>query len=237
MNSTQQLTWYLNNNIQCIFAKYGDGEFNAANYWVGANCDETPYTKNLGDKVRESFVYNSQQSNAMMGAWHDTSNKQFWEGLGNSNVTWVNFHTVLIDNNSPANHNNDRLELFKSIKESSRKKIYVANPNMFRAQIIFSIDTHIKIDPSNWFDTQYESVFSSIKSEIEDDNNTLVLTSAGMGAKYLISELHKLFPKAIYIDVGSGFDKLCTGMDTRTYNPSQHELINYLRPMLPEGYN
>ena len=129
MNSTQQLTWYLNNNIQCIFAKYGDGEFNAANYWVGANCDETPYTKNLGDKVRESFVYNSQQSNAMMGAWHDTSNKQFWEGLGNSNVTWVNFHTVLIDNNSPANYNNDRLELFKSIKESTRKKIYVANPN------------------------------------------------------------------------------------------------------------
>ena len=75
MNSTQQLTWYINNSIQCIFAKYGDGEYNAANYWNGGNCDNTPYTKNLGDKVRESFLYSSQQSNAMMGAWHDTSNK------------------------------------------------------------------------------------------------------------------------------------------------------------------
>ena len=237
MNSTQQLTWYIQNNVPCIFAKYGDGEYNAANFWNGGNCDGTPYTKNLGNKVRESFVYNSQQSNSMMGAWHDSSNKQFWEGLGNSNVNWVDFHTVLIDNNKPANHNNDRLDLFKSIKESTRKKIYVANPNMGRAQQIFLIDSHIKIDPSNWFDTQYEQTFNSIKEAIEDDTDTLVLTSAGMGAKYLISELHKLFPRAIYIDIGSGFDKLCTGRQTRTYNPSIQELCNYLRPILPAGWN
>jgi len=232
MNSTQQLTWYIQNNVPCIFAKYGDGEFNAANYWEGANCDKTPYTRNLGDKLRESFMYNSQQPNSMMGIWHDISNKQFWESLGNSNVNWVDFHTVLIDKKFPVNHNNDRLELFKSIKESRRKKIYIANPYMERAIQIFKIDSHIKIDPSNWFDTEYDSVFNSIKEVIEDDRNTLVLTSAGMGSKYLISELHKLYPNAIYIDIGSGFDKLCTGRDTRTYNHSIEELCEYLKPIL-----
>jgi len=232
MNSTQQLTWYIKNNVPCIFAKYGDGEYNAANYWEGGNCDGTPYTKNLGEKVRESFVYNSQQKNSMIGVWHDSSNKIFWDSLGNSNINWVDFHTVLIDNNKPANHNNDRLELFKSIKESSRRKIYIANPNMNVSQKIFNIDSHIKIHPSNWFDTQYESIFYRVKSEVIDDNNTMILTSAGIGAKYLISQLHKLFPNAIYIDIGSGFDKLCTGQHTRLYNPSYEEIYDYLRPIL-----
>jgi hypothetical protein len=232
MNSTQQLTWYIKNNVPCIFAKYGDGEYFAAKYNIGGNCDNTPYTKNLGDKVRLSFLYNSQQLNSMIGAWHNSSHKIFWEGLGNSNVNWVNFHTVLIDNNKPANHNNDRLELFKSIKESTCKKIYVANTNMHKAKQIFNINSHIEIDPSNWFDTEYNSVFNSIKTEITDDKNTLVLTSAGMGAKYLISELHKLYPNALYVDIGSGFDKLCTGHDTRTYNPPLKDLHEYLKPIL-----
>jgi len=236
-NSTQQLSSYISNNIPCIFAKYGDGEYNAANYYNGGNCDGTPYTRRLGDKVRESFIYNSSQKNSMIGVWHDLQNKVFWEGLGNSNVNWVDYHTVLIDNNKPANHNNDRLELFKSIKQSKRKKIYISNAHMYKSKDIFLIDSHVIIDPSNWFETQYEQIFNQVKSQIEDDNNTIILTSAGIGAKYLISELHKLFPKAIYIDIGSGFDKICTKNDTRSYNPSYTELCDYLRPILPEGWN
>jgi len=227
MNSTQKLTEYITTNTPCIFAKYGDGEYNAANFYEGGNCDGTPYTSNLGTKVRESFVYNSQQPNAMMGAWHDSSNKVFWEGLGNPTVNWVDFHTVLIDHQT---HTTDKLELFTAIKNSKLKKVYVANANMHKSVDIFKLDKHVVIDPSNWFDTQYDSVFNTITSSMED--RTLVLTSAGMGAKYLISELHKLYPNSIYIDIGSGFDKLCTGVQTRTYNPSYDSICNYLRPLL-----
>ena len=81
--------------------KYGDGEFNAANYHGGKNCDGTPYTKKLGDMLKESFVYNSLQANSMIGAWHDSSTRAFWEGLGNPNVKWVDYHTVLLDVNEP----------------------------------------------------------------------------------------------------------------------------------------
>jgi hypothetical protein len=240
MNSTQQLTHFIRNNTPCIFAKYGDGEFNAANFWNGGNCDGTPYTKNLGEKVRESFIHSSQQPHAMMGAWHDTSNRAFWEGLGNQNanwkpVNWVDFHTVLIDNNKPIHHSPDRLNLFTAIKESTRKKIYVANEKMSRAKEAFSIDHHIVVDQSNWFDTNYDAVLNRIKYAVENDN-TMILTSAGMGAKYLISNLHELYPNEIYIDIGSGFDLLCTKQVTRTYNPSYHELCQYLRPMLPPSW-
>jgi hypothetical protein len=131
--------------------------------------------------------------------------------------------------------NNDKLELFRAIKESSRKKIYVANAAMARAQPIFSIETFIDIDPSDWFETEYESVLTSVKSEC--DANTLVLVSAGMGSKQLISDLHRAFPRTIYIDVGSAFDTLCTKRQTRTCSPSYEDICEYLRPILPVLYN
>jgi hypothetical protein len=234
MNSTQQLTWYITNSIPCMFLKYGDGEYNAANFYEGGNCDGTPYTKNLGEKVRESFVYNSRQPNAMIGAWHDTSNRAFWESLGNSVVNWVDYHTVIIDNTKNIHESTDKLELFKSIRQTTRKKIYVANAGMYKAKQIFSIDSFVDVDPSDWFDTEYEEVFNSVCEEVEDDANTLIMTSAGMGAKYLVSQLHRLYPRAIYIDIGSAFDAICTKKRTRDCSPSYEDLCEYLRPMMNE---
>jgi deoxyxylulose-5-phosphate synthase len=168
----------------------------------------------------------------MIGKWNDEKHTHFWESLGNSNVNWVDFHTIIIDNSKPVNHNNDRLELFTSIKESKLKKIYIANSYMHRAKQIFNIDSHIKIDSSNWFETEYDSVFNSIKESIEDNKNTLVLISAGMGSKFLISELHKLYPKVLYIDIGSAFDKLLRGQHTRSNAASIRDLELYLKSLL-----
>jgi hypothetical protein len=61
----------------------------------------------------------------------------------------------------------------------------------------------------------------------------MILFSAGMGAKYLISVLHKLYPKAIYIDIGSAFDTICTGIVTRKCYSSYTDLVNYLSPIMP----
>ena len=232
MNSTQQLTTNIQNNVSCMFVKYGDGEFYAALFHGGGNCDGTPYTHNLGNKVRSSFVYNCQQKNAMMGEWHVKENKNFWEGLSqlNSPVQWVDFHTVLID--EPSLHTPDKLNLYKAIKESTSKKIYIANDTMGRAKQLFNIQTHVVIDPTNWFDTNFDGVFSEVCSKVED-NNTMFLVSAGMGAKYLIGELHKKYPNATYIDVGSAFDMICGKRNSRAYNPAYEVLCQYLKPILP----
>ena len=97
---------------------------------------------------------------------------------------------------------------------------------------IFSIDHHIKIHPNDWFDKDYDLVFNSVKEKIEKDSDTMLLFSGGMGAKYLLSELHKLYPNAIYIDVGSAFDTICTGECTRSCYSPYNELIEYLQPVL-----
>jgi hypothetical protein len=172
----------------------------------------------------------------MMGEWHSLKNKPFWEGLDAAiqDVQWVDFHTVLIDQNTSGN---DKLNLFKAIKECSRKKIYVANESMARAKEIFNVEFHVIINPSNWFDTEYDSVFHSVCSAVEDDANTLILISAGMGGKFLVSELHKKYPRAIYIDIGSGFDMLCAKRNSRTYNPSYQWLCSYLRTILPPAWD
>ena len=235
MNSTQELTHFIQTNIPCIFVKYGDGEYYAATFMDGGNCDGTPYTKNLGNKLRESFVYNSQQKNVMMGEWHNKNNKSFWQGLTEGwPVQWVDFHTVLIDGSTTSP---DKMYLFKAIQESPLKKIYVANDTMGRAKALFNIQEHVVINPSNWFDTEYDSVFNQVSAAVEDDSNTMILISAGMGGKYLISELHKKYPNAIYIDIGSGFDMICAKRNSRSYNPSYDTLCNYLAPMLPSGWD
>jgi len=215
-----------------MFIKYGDGEYNAANFYKGGNCDGTPYTERLGNSIRSSFAYNSEQPNAMIGCWYDISNTSFWQSLVKDPITWADYHTVIIDNKKELSHSTDKLELFKSIKESTRKKIYVANASMYKACQIFSLDAFVDVDPSNWFEEEYETILESVSVEVSDDANTLILTSAGMGAKSLISDLHKKFPRAIYIDVGSAFDMLCTRKATRDCTPYYEELCEYLKPML-----
>ena len=232
MNSTQQLTQFIISNTPCIFVKYGDGEFAAANYSQGANCDGTSYSVQLGNSLRHSFEYITNQPNALIGAWHSASTLPFWENLTQKKVNWVNYHTILIDKIE----NFDKLLLFKSIKETQRKKIYVANPLLRKATVLLNIDTHVKIAYSDWFYTSFEETFEAVKKEILEDSNTMILFSAGMGAKYLISRIHMEFPNVIYIDVGSGLDHICTKKDTRGYSPPYDDLCSYLQPILPENW-
>ena len=239
MNSTQQLTSYIKNGTPCIFVKYGDGEYNAANFYEGCNCDGTPYTKNLGEKLIESFIYNSQQSNSMLGKWDmDVSLSRFWESLVNVKINWVDFTTIIMNFGKPHQTYMDKIEFFKTIKQSNLKKIYIANAKKHRAKELLNLDHHIIIDSSNWFDTEYSSVFNSIKTTVGDSgDNTLILVSGGMGAKYLISELHKCYPTAIYIDIGSSLDSICTKNKTRAGSWSYEGYCIYFKELLPEGWD
>jgi hypothetical protein len=222
-----------------MFVKYGDGEYNAANFYQGGNCDGTPYTKNLGEKLIESFIYNSQQSNSMLGKWHmDSSLGPFWESLVNVKINWVDFTTILFDSGKQHESYLDRVNFYRAIKESEFKKIYVANSKMYKAKELLKLDHHIIIDSSNWFDTEYSSVFNSIKTTVGDNGDkTIILVSGGMGSKYLVSELHKLYPTAIYIDIGSSLDYICTKNKTRAHSMSYGDICAHFKDLLPEGWD
>jgi hypothetical protein len=135
-------------------------------------------------------------------------------------------------------HRNEKIDLLRTIKQSALKKIYICNSLMVRAKILLNIDHMVHVPFNNWVDTEMEYILNEIKSYINSnpDEQYIILTSAGMGAKILISELTKLFPKNIYIDIGSGLDKICTKKTSRYWQPSYEEFMNELRDMIPSNW-
>jgi len=63
---------------------------------------------------------------------------------------------------------------------------------------------------NNWFDKYYETVIEHTAKLIGEDGNHIIITCCGMGAKVIICELKKRFPRGIYLDFGSALDLICT---------------------------
>jgi hypothetical protein len=104
---------------------------------------------------------------------------------------------------------------------------------MVRARILLNIDHMVHVPFNNWVDNQFNTILDEVKSHIDPQAPCIILTSAGMGAKILIGELTKLFPKNIYIDVGSALDKICTKKTSRGWEPSYEEFMTLLADLIP----
>lgn len=218
----QIITNFINNKIPCIFAKYGDGEYLASLGGKGyyGNCDNTPFTPKLQKAINESFIYISQQTNTLLGQYHgETFNH--WDNFTPNQKKWANYHLFIFYSKSDLS--NEKKELYKAIKYSSCQKIYICNNSMVdKSKILLNIDNHIVIDNHNWFENNFEETLNILLQTIKDPNNVIIMTSAGMGAKPLIAEIHKKVPNALLLDIGSALDLICTGNPTRTFHNVEH---------------
>jgi len=209
---------FINNNIPFIFAKYGDGEYNAAVRLEGGNCDGTPYTHKLGDGIIESFKYITQFPNVYIGKWTDFNGVYtYFQSLTDNKVNWENYNILI-----PRSYDefmNRALPYFKAIRHAKQNKIYICNYTMVDlSKELLHIDNHIIVDSVNWFESNYENVKTNLFNSITEPNNTIILTSAGMGAKVLISDIHRQYPNVIIIDIGSALDAICSNRRTRDYH-------------------
>jgi hypothetical protein len=64
---TETITELIKKDLPFIFAKFGDGEYAAANGWYGTNCDRDPYTKKLQNGLIQAIKYFSLINNAYCG--------------------------------------------------------------------------------------------------------------------------------------------------------------------------
>ena len=229
----------INNKIPFIFLKYGDGEYlcaskNFINNNNIANCDNDKYTKKLSDYLKSSFKYIVEtESNYYFGKWHDNSVAEYWESLVNKKINWVDYHTLLIYDNDL-----NKLEIYKTIKNAKHKKIYICNELLKKAEILLNIDYMVYIPMNNWFDNSFESILEKIKKIIGlDIGNFIVMTSCGMSAKVLITELYKVYPNEIYLDIGSGLDTICTKRSTRGLFVNYEFCLNYFKDILPDNWD
>ncbi len=131
----------------------------------------------------------------------------------------------------------NKVKLLLSIKKSTLKKIYVCNQLMKRAKILLNIHHMVHVPLNNWVENEMSNIINEITSILSSDEKFIVLTSAGMGAKILISELVKRFPKNIYLDVGSALDQVCTKKKSRGYEPTYEESIENLKELIPSDWD
>jgi hypothetical protein len=230
MEITQYLADCIRNKTPVSFSKYGDGEYAAANGHGGANCDRDTYTNKLSERLRAAFTYMIDEApNTYIGIWHDGGHIDYWSSLVQKPIRVAKYHTIIMD----ADHRGEKVDMFKAIKESDLKKIYICNPLMVRAKPLLNIDYMIHVPFNNWFDEHFDSIFDEINKCIGDEEQCIILTSAGMGAKVVIAELSKKYPQNIYLDIGSGLDKVCTKKTSRGWEPSYNELMGEFRDLLP----
>jgi hypothetical protein len=236
MNTTAFLSNCVQFNIPISFSKYGDGEYNCVASIDSHNCDKDKYTEKLKQRLTESFLYMVKETdNSFIGLWPNETSQEFWESLSGNKIKWVDYHSIIIRQNDLLTNRDvlkSKINLFKSIQNSPLKKIIICNKLLIKASLLFNTTHTIQIPFNNWFDDYIETVVESACNIIENDGNHIVITCCGMGAKVIISELKKRFPKGIYLDFGSALDILCTKKDSRgfdyTYDDIKREMIDIL---------
>ena len=233
-----EITNYLSDCIESktpvSFSKYGDGEFFAANLVDGHNCDNDAYTEKLkNDLVRSIRYMVDETQNAYVGIWHASEQVAFWQSKCQKKIKWAKYHTIIMD----SDRRREKLNLFKKIKHSNLKKIYVCNPLLIKSKYLLNIDFLVHVPLNNWFDDYFDEIMKQLIQIINPREQYIVITSAGMGAKVLICELTRLFPNNIYLDFGSAIDKICTKKTSRGWEPSYKKLMKDLGEILPDNWN
>lgn len=215
------------------FSKYGDGEYACAKLFNGRNCDADFYTHKKQIALIESFKYMAETApNAYMSYWTDEISS-YWQSLTQTPVRWSKIHTLIFDDD----HVEEKVKLYKTIKQSPLKKIYICNPLMKKARTLLNIDLMVFIPMNNWFDTLFEEFIKKLKTVISTEEQYIIMCSAGMGSKVIICELTKLFPNNIYLDIGSALDTICTKRVTRDHNRTYEKVLYYLQDILPSDWN
>lgn len=224
MDIIENLTNCVVNNIPVVYCKYGDGEYFCATKYIknlpmNDNCDKDTYTRKLSNGINASFKYITENSNnCFIGKWFNPETVNYWQSITNNPINWANYHTLLFE---PSDINNDekfcnKIKVFKAIKSSGKKKIFICNPLLIKAQILLNIDSIVLVPLNNWFDSQFDEILNQVRNLIgQQDGEHIVMTACGMSAKVLIAELHKTHPNGIYLDIGSGLDCICTKRDSR----------------------
>lgn len=197
------------------FIKFGDGEFFCMMGEEGQNCDKHPYSKELSEKLYDSWYFFNTLENIYIAEWAGhkpgmvlkTSSEKFQLELMNKTtqlkVNFVNFEILLQNLLSEQKFN-----FFKNIKYSSRKKIFVGPERLFGVKNFLNFDSLIKVPLVNSF-SKYDDILSNIKNELVD--NCIVVTSSGMPSKSLIHKSLEFNNNITCLDIGSGFDALCYG--------------------------
>lgn len=217
------------------FIKFGDGEYFCMDntHPGGSNIDRDNFTPEKGRRLIAAFNMFVKHFSFViyLGKWHE--DKWDWHHFlsDNTHISWADYHTLLLDGDAMQ----DKIELYTAIKKSSLKKIYIGNRYLKRVQVLLSTDEYIEVPPNNWFDNDFDRILQQVLHVMEHSSSPcIVMTSAGMAAKILLADIVSRHPKTIVLDFGSAFDLICTGRQSRTWEPPRPFLLQLLSNLIDD---
>lgn len=250
LNSINKTLEHWTDNINASqnfsFIKFGDGEFFCMMGEKGCNCDQHPYTSELGIKLVNAWNYYCSNNihEIYIAEWADQPGSfgvpqniipqkninnpvfQFYNEITKNrklNFKLVNFEILLQNTLTTSKYN-----FYSAIKNSNRKKVFVGPERLQEVQKFLNIDIHIQVPLYNTF-TKYNDILTNCKNLHE--KNTIFIFSSGMPTKAIISELLKEFNDITCLDTGSGFDALFVG-GTREGQLDKKDVITFYKNLL-----
>lgn len=207
-------TEFILNTTNFSFIKFGDGEFYCMMGENGENCDHHPYSKELAVKLYDAWYFFNTLQNIYIAEWAGhkpdmtctTISERFQLDLISKtdiNVNFVNYE-ILLQNTLCQ----DKFDFLKSIKNSSRKKIFVGPDRLQGVNKFLNVDKFICIPLINTF-AKYDEILPTILNEVED--NSIFLFSCGLPSKSFIHKILEKNNNVTCLDFGSGFDSMFVG--------------------------
>jgi len=204
------------------FEKWGDGEYHCIKQNLEPqyqNCDGDDYTNKMGADLLVALDEIEQDSiNHYCGQW--PYHKEMIDFYNKYEFNFVNFHRFMFYDGDY----DEKIEIFRSIKRSKLKKIYVCNESLVKKlRPLLRVDEFLIIPKNNWYDQRAEEVLRRLKNMM--DRKSIVMFSCGSADHILINKLKQWNRDNILISIGSGLDWYATGKKTRSQEISEEEYL------------
>lgn len=202
--------------------RVGDGEIQCMVGVKGHNCDFQSYSPKLQKALKESLSSLGKIDNTFFSRWKLDGPEQavissLEEELG---IKCTEDHDLLM--HRVGEITSDHYELWKTIKESPRRKVFVGPDRLSGVMHFLNVDVMTVVPQHEAFDRPFDP---------EALDNDIWLFSAGLAAKVWIGEVVKKNPNVTCIDTGSAFDPIFVG-GTRTNQLSQSYLKEFYKDLL-----
>jgi hypothetical protein len=230
----QEIIHNLNTSIVIKYVRFGDGEYYCIKGVRGAQCDGTRYSESLKQDLIKAFKKFRNRKDVYVGLWPVEDIFKYFNNLVPSiSNNLAIFNTFSFGKN--LEFLESKLEIFKAIRDTALEKIYVCPQYLVDgARELFKIQKFVVIEESNFYELEFEEILNKLLNIVSTEN-PLILFSAGMGGKVLISNILEN-ERWSFLDIGSAWCYLCGNSKTRS-NHYLTEDIEELRKSLQVKVN
>ena len=169
MNESIYIKNCIKNKIPLIFLKYGGEEYYCVlkNYKY-SNTKSLIFNKNntcsqkLSIGLKESFKFLVNNcKNYYFGKYNDKNMINYWEKLVCKPINWIEYNSLSIYIKDP-----EIIDIYKTIKYSKQKKIFICNELLKKVKILLNINYMVYITHNNWFDNNFNYICNLLKNNI-----------------------------------------------------------------------